>query len=69
MGRSLEAYFGHPQDVEWVVGAGSGGEEEVFVVQSRPVTVATTVTKRSWQSSIEDPLERVLATLMKGVNV
>jgi pyruvate,water dikinase len=69
MGRSLEAHFGQPQDVEWVVGAGSGGEGDVFVVQSRPVTVATTVTRPSWQSSIEDPLERVLATLMKGVKV
>ncbi len=69
MGRALEAHFGHPQDVEWVVGTGSGGEEEAFVVQSRPVTVATTVSRPSWQSSIEDPLERVLAILMKGVKV
>jgi phosphoenolpyruvate synthase/pyruvate phosphate dikinase len=35
MGRSIEAHFGQTQDVEWVVGAGSGCEG-VFVVQSRP---------------------------------
>ncbi len=69
MGKSLEAYFGHPQDVEWVVGTGLGGEEGVFVVQSRSVTVATTVSRPSWQSSIDDPLERVLAILMRGVKV
>lgn len=69
MGRSLEDHFGQPQDVEWVVGTALDGTSGIFVVQSRPVTVATTVSRPSWQSHIEDPLERVLAILMKGVRV
>jgi phosphoenolpyruvate synthase/pyruvate phosphate dikinase len=33
MGRTIEAYFGRPQDIEWCL-----HENEFFIVQSRPIT-------------------------------
>ena len=33
LGRSIEAHFGRPQDIEWCLAGG-----ELFVVQSRPIT-------------------------------
>ncbi len=33
MGRSIEAHFGSPQDIEWCLAG-----DEIFIVQSRPVT-------------------------------
>ena len=33
MGRSIEAHFGHPQDIEWCL-----YENKFFIVQSRPIT-------------------------------
>jgi pyruvate,water dikinase len=32
-GRSIEAYFGRPQDIEWCL-----YEDEIYIVQSRPIT-------------------------------
>jgi pyruvate,water dikinase len=36
---SIEEHYGHPVDVEWVVGKEEQGEHPVFIVQARPVTV------------------------------
>ena len=33
MGRTIEAYFGRPQDIEWCL-----YENKFFIVQSRPIT-------------------------------
>lgn len=33
MGRKIEGYFGHPQDIEWCL-----YENKFFIVQSRPIT-------------------------------
>src|SRR5699024_8466973 len=33
IGRKIEAYFGHPQDIEWCLADGS-----FYIVQSRPIT-------------------------------
>lgn len=33
MGRTIEGYFGHPQDIEWCL-----YENKFFIVQSRPIT-------------------------------
>jgi rifampicin phosphotransferase len=33
LGRTIEAHFGHPQDIEWCL-----AEDTVYVVQSRPIT-------------------------------
>ncbi|WP_437286017.1 rifamycin-inactivating phosphotransferase [Sorangium sp. So ce406] len=33
LGRQIEGYFGHPQDIEWCL-----VEEELHIVQSRPIT-------------------------------
>lgn len=33
MGRTIEAHFGHPQDIEWCL-----ADEAFYVVQSRPIT-------------------------------
>jgi len=33
MGRSIEAHFGNPQDIEWCL-----ADNQIFIVQSRPIT-------------------------------
>ncbi len=33
IGRKIESYFGHPQDIEWCM-----RDDEFFIVQSRPIT-------------------------------
>ncbi|TEB04846.1 Phosphoenolpyruvate synthase [Pelotomaculum schinkii] len=33
MGRTIEAYFGRPQDIEWCL-----SEDKIYIVQSRPIT-------------------------------
>lgn len=33
LGRTVEAYFGTPQDIEWCI-----ADDKVFIVQSRPIT-------------------------------
>jgi phosphoenolpyruvate synthase/pyruvate phosphate dikinase len=38
VGRTVERHFGSHQDIEWAIARGSG--EELYVVQSRPVTTA-----------------------------
>ncbi|MEM0440418.1 MAG: PEP/pyruvate-binding domain-containing protein [Candidatus Caldarchaeum sp.] len=62
-GLRLEKYFHRPQDIEWVVDKDSN----IFLVQSRPVTVPTTVDRPSKQSNIVDTLDRVVASLLAGV--
>lgn len=68
-GVKLEKYFGHPQDIEWSIDRRLKHPENVFLVQSRPVTIATTVEKKSTQSAISDPLDRVVSVLLSGVKV
>lgn len=40
MGRSIEEHFGAPQDIEWCL-----ADEEIFIVQSRPITTLYPVPK------------------------
>lgn len=40
MGRSIEEHFGSPQDIEWCL-----ADNEIFIVQSRPVTTLYPVPK------------------------
>ena len=41
--RRVERHFGSHQDIEWAIARGDG---ELFVLQSRPVTVAAARAKR-----------------------
>ncbi len=38
LGRKIEAHFGSPQDIEWCVSRGYSSAEDIFIVQSRPIT-------------------------------
>lgn len=68
-GVKLEKYYGHPQDIEWSIDKRLNFPDNIFLVQSRPVTLPTTVEKTSSQSRISDPLERVVSVLLSGVKV
>jgi pyruvate,water dikinase len=39
LGLRMEQAIGQPQDIEWAIGPGDGGEREVFLLQTRPETV------------------------------
>ncbi|MEM4187248.1 MAG: PEP/pyruvate-binding domain-containing protein, partial [Candidatus Caldarchaeum sp.] len=68
MGASLEKYFGAAQDIEWVVDQRRKFPENIFLVQSRPVTIKSTVSTPSKQSDL-NPLDRIINTLLIGVKV
>jgi pyruvate,water dikinase len=38
IGRRVERHFGSHQDIEWAIARGAQPPENVFIVQSRPVT-------------------------------
>ncbi|MBC2243188.1 phosphoenolpyruvate synthase [Listeria booriae] len=42
LGRSIEAYFGKPQDVEWCL-----ADDQFYIVQSRPITTLFPVPKEA----------------------
>jgi len=68
IGNEMERYFGAPQDIEWVVDKRCKHPDNIFVVQSRPVTVNSTISKRSTQSSLT-LMDRILQTLLTGTRV
>jgi pyruvate,water dikinase len=38
-GKRMEEAMGLPQDIEWAIGPGDGGEREMFLLQARPETI------------------------------
>ncbi|MBC2175267.1 phosphoenolpyruvate synthase [Listeria booriae] len=42
LGRSIEAYFGQPQDIEWCL-----ADDQFYIVQSRPITTLFPVPKEA----------------------
>ncbi|MBC2167089.1 phosphoenolpyruvate synthase [Listeria booriae] len=42
LGRSIEAYFGKPQDIEWCL-----ADNQIYIVQSRPITTLFPVPKEA----------------------
>jgi len=39
LGKGIERHYGCPQDIEWAIGPGREGKEEIFLLQSRPETI------------------------------
>jgi pyruvate,water dikinase len=39
IGRRVEQHYGCPQDIEWAISASAMPGENIFLLQSRPVTV------------------------------
>lgn len=68
VGEKLERYFGHPQDVEWAVDKRLEPPHNIFLVQSRPVTIPTTVDKPSKQTKL-NTMDRIIHTLLTGAKV
>jgi len=65
IGEKLEKRFGIPQDIEWAVDSRLEQPNNILIVQSRPVTIQTTVDKRSRQAMM-NPLDRIVNTLLTG---
>ena len=59
LARQAEAFFGHPQDVEWTI-----RDQEIYVLQSRPITTvgsAGSQDKRGWYLSLHRSFENLKA--------
>jgi pyruvate,water dikinase len=39
IGKAIEKRYGCPQDIEWAIGPGLEGKDEIFLLQSRPETI------------------------------
>jgi len=68
IGNRLEKYFGRPQDIEWVIDKRFNQPENIYVVQSRPVTVDCTVSRTSRQTGL-GMMDRIIQTLLSGAHV
>lgn len=56
LGKKLEAYFGCPQDFEWAIDDNINFPDNVFVLQSRPITV-----KVKYKSPLEKLADMITA--------
>lgn len=50
MGRTIEAHFGCPQDIEWCLVNDASGNNQIYIVQSRPVTTLFPIPTRPGHS-------------------
>jgi len=57
VGRRVERYFGSRQDIEWALARGD--QQELFVVQARPVTA---VAKRSEKPKAQSAMSLIMST-------
>jgi pyruvate,water dikinase len=57
VGRRVERYFGSRQDIEWALARGE--QQELFVVQARPVTA---VAKRSEKPTAQSAMSLIMST-------
>ncbi|MGH9008619.1 MAG: PEP/pyruvate-binding domain-containing protein [Acidimicrobiia bacterium] len=63
LGTKVERSMGGPQDVEWAVAPGTGGEREVFLLQTRPETVWSQRTPAAVSSTGTGMMDRLLRTI------
>jgi pyruvate,water dikinase len=68
LARQAEKHFGRPQDVEWAVTIGEGGEPEVHLLQSRPETVWSNKPRQVSQG-VHTGVEGVVSNLLKPIQV
>jgi pyruvate,water dikinase len=64
LGRAVERAHGSPQDVEWAVGPGLGGDREIYLLQTRPETVWS----RRPAVAISDPDEPILERMLQAIS-
>jgi len=58
VGKRVERYFGSRQDIEWALAR--GGEHELFIVQTRPVTAVAN--KKTDKPKAESALSLIMST-------
>lgn len=63
LGKQVERSIGSPQDIEWAVGPGAGGEREVFLLQTRPETVWSQKKATAVRSTGTGIMDRLLQTI------
>jgi pyruvate,water dikinase len=68
LARQAEKHFGRPQDVEWAVTIGEGGEHAVHLLQSRPETVWSNKPRQVSQG-VHTGVEGVVSNLLKPIQV
>jgi pyruvate,water dikinase len=57
LGKSIEQYYGSPQDIEWAIDGRFPFPENIFIVQSRPETV--------WSQKKPEPIVKEKKSAMK----
>ena len=62
VGRAVERHYGAPQDIEW---AWAAGDDQPFLLQSRPETVWSTRPAPPIATAAANPFDHVLALLSK----
>lgn len=66
LGKLLERYYGHPQDLEWAVDADLPFPDNIFLVQCRPETVWSRRDARPIFDPQKGVLDWMVETLRKG---
>lgn len=64
LARTIEAHYGSAQDIEWAVSASAPEGENIFLLQSRPETSATT-SSRAVTTAAARPFDHV-ANMLSG---
>jgi phosphoenolpyruvate synthase/pyruvate phosphate dikinase len=63
LGRRVSEHYGTPQDIEWAIADGPGGEQGIVVLQSRPETVWSGRPARPLAAPTPRAYDHVLARL------
>lgn len=66
LGKRVEAYYGAPQDIEWAIGgvAGSDDASELYILQSRPETVASNISESVTDGTSRSALDFVVKDMV-----
>jgi pyruvate,water dikinase len=60
IGRKLEVFFHHPQDFEWAIDPNLPSPYNVFILQSRPVTIT-----RAYKSPLDQLVDALVDYALK----
>jgi phosphoenolpyruvate synthase/pyruvate phosphate dikinase len=66
VGKQVERALGCPQDIEWAIGPGPGGERHLYLLQSRPETVWSRRPTAPVAAPRTTAMDRIVAMMVGG---
>jgi len=66
VGKQIERALGGPQDIEWAIGPGPGGERHLYLLQSRPETVWSRRPTAPVAAPRTTAMDRIVAMMVGG---